>query len=1059
MRIRAQLTETEHREQLGLPPSNGGSRGGGGSNGSHGSNGLKIDLAGLKQLADAPAGEVFEVGIVGSAQDLAHQLQSDCRRGLSDSDEEDRAMRINAFGANRLAEREEVSFGALVLEALEDVTVIVLLISGVVSTALGLTLEGQSGDSWIEGAAIMAAVAVVVLVTAVNNYQKEQQFRALNQINEDVKVRVVRSGQERSVSTYDLLVGDVLLVDTGDILPADGFLFESSNLRLDESHLTGEADDVLKDAETAPVLFSGSRVLEGLGRCLVIAVGPNSAQGRISGMVAGVETSGDELRQQTQLQKKLEVLAAQIGYVGLGAAGLSLTGMAVPFTYSTFFVQQQPWRWEFASEYLHMLVQAITILVVAVPEGLPLAVTIALAFSVKRMLADHNLVRHLSAAETMGCATTICTDKTGTLTQNEMVVVRMWLAGQEFDNLQYLTNKGITSSSIDGRDPLSLDPRLHSLLLNSLALNTTASIEAGKSDVVKVGNRTECALLQLCNGLGGSYARLRSAHELVRRYPFSSDRKRMSSLTYNPGESLDGLMCARLFVKGAAEMVLDLCTQQVGPDSSVQLMDDADKEALLSAARSSGLRMLAIAYRDVFLPFQTDANRDEFSAAQLERELTLVAIIGIEDPLREEVPAAIEACHRAGISVRMLTGDNATTGCSIAQQCGILPDGCEQLLAADHPDVLAELRALGPAPRVAGSIDSPQHSAGSSQGVGHSGEKYLVMDGPDFRRAVLDGEDKIRQDVFDLVWSRLRVLARCSPADKYTIVQGLQNNPEEVVAVTGDGTNDAPALRLADVGFAMNDGTSIAKDASDILLMDNNFASIVSAVKWGRNVYAGIARFLQFQLTINGVAIITAVGGALALQESPLTAVQMLWVNLIMDSLASLSLATDSPTDDLLDLKPYRNDEPLISQLLWRNIVGQGVFQLGLMYALVMHGDALFGVPGHSSVDGPSVHYTLVFNIFVLLQLFNQVNARKIYGEPDVLQGLGDNKLFMYILGGELALQAIIVQFGGDAFGTRPLTLPQWGACLGFGALSLLVRRVILLMGGSPSQQSARKAE
>jgi len=1050
---------------------------------------FKIDREGCKKLAGLPAVEIFVAGIVSNAQDLAHQLATDPRRGLPWQNDVDAQVRAEVFGTNRVKDRKRVSFWALVWEALEDPTVRVLFVSGVLAIALGQVLEAGA-DSWIEGAAIIAAVLVVTLVTAVQNFQKEQQFRQLNQINEDIKVRVVRGGQERTISTYDLLVGDVLLIDTGDILPADGLLFESSNLRLDESHLTGESEDVLKDWEAAPVVASGSRVLEGLGRCIVLAVGEHSQQGIIAAMVAGVEEGDDDLRAKTQLQQKLDTLATQIGYVGLAAAGLSFAGMAIPFTWNTFVVQRAAWDWAFATDYLHMVIQAITILVVAIPEGLPLAVTIALAFSVKRMLADNNLVRHLSAAETMGCATTICTDKTGTLTTNEMTVRRMWLAGHEFDNLHFLSNPG---SSIEGRDPLDLDPRLHGILMHGLALNSTAGLEYGGDNagkLVKVGNRTECALLELCVALGGSYTRIRAGHDLVRRFPFSSDRKRMSSLTFSPGGSLDGMMCTRLHVKGAAEIILDLCTQQVEPDSSVRRLEEEDKAAILHSVKSSGLRMLALAYRDVLLPFQTEENGDEFSAPQLERDLTLLAIIGIEDPMRQEVPAAIEACHRAGISVRMLTGDNRTTGSSIARQCGILPPGSSVLEATDQGHLLEELRALGP-PRPEHTAHlTPQGSVLSSSVLGGkgnlpsslslvsqygsdsdtpdgaepipgAGEKWLVMDGPQFRQAVLDGGGRIRQDVFDLLWPRLRVLARCSPADKFTIVQGLQNNPHEIVAVTGDGTNDAPALRLADVGFAMNDGTSIAKDASDILLMDNNFASIVQAVKWGRNVYAGVARFLQFQLTINAVAIATAVGGALALQESPLTAVQMLWVNLIMDSLASLSLATDSPTDELLDLKPYRGDEPLISPLLWRNIIGQGVFQLSIMYSLVQYGDVIFNVPNHSVTGGdPSVHYTLVFNIFVMLQLFNQVNARKIYGEEDVMQGVLSNKLFVYILTAELALQALIVQFGGDAFGTRPLNLAQWAACIGFGALGLFVRKALLMLpGGRPTKDELPAVE
>ena len=378
--------------------------------------------------------------------------------------------------------------------------------------------------------------------------------------------------------------------------------------------------------------------------------------------------------------------------------------------------------------------------------------------------------------------------------------------------------------------------------------------------------------------------------------------------------------------------------------------------------------------------------------------MTLVALVGISDPIRPEVPGAIAQCHRAGIDVKMLTGDNAVTAAAIAAQCGILLPGFRR--------------------------------AGA--------DEYAVMEGPQFRAAVLDAEGRVRRDAFLEVWPRMRVLARCTPADKYTIVTAVRG-------FTGDGTNDAPALSAANVGFAMNSGTQVAKEAADIILMDDNFASTVSAALWGRNVYANVARFLQFQLTINAVAVLTAVGGALTSAESPLSAVQMLWVNLIMDSLASLALATEPPTDDLLDLPPYSQDHQFVDPAtpMLKHILGQAVYQLGVVAWLLVAAPGVLGVPAHVPGAGASVHHTLVFNAFVLMQLFNQANARKIADSAGVWEGLCGASLFQIVLASELALQLGIVEWGGEAFSTQPLTAEQWAVCAGFGAGGLALREVL----------------
>ncbi|KAF0697930.1 Aste57867_11427 [Aphanomyces stellatus] len=985
----------------------------------------------LVQLVETPKEDATKALLaLGGLDGIATALGVRCDQGLDDTDATDLATRQTMYGRNYIEPDKPTSILELMWEAWQDMTIMILTAAGLASLVLGLTIGHDTSTDWIEGVSILFAVFIVTFVTAINDYQKEQQFRALNAVKEDEKIKVIRNGVPAEVSKFNLVVGDIVRVDLGDIIPADGIVFDVSDLSLDESAMTGESFLIKKGLHESPFLLSGTKVMEGIGKMLVICVGENAQAGIIAKLIRGggsdkaapeaasmepsaavdpatikVESmgkadggkgdakpddDGDDVV--SPLQGKLDKLTVLIGKLGMAMAILVFVALSIRFSIQEFAIDGKPWSKSCLDQYLNFFIVAITVLVVAIPEGLPLAVTIALAFSVKKMLKDNNLVRHLDACETMGSATTICSDKTGTLTTNRMTVVQCHIGSQDFSSPSSLRLQASSTTK--------------DILTTSICVNSTAEILPPKrvgAQPEHTGSKTECALLQFAADLGIAYADVRKQSQVVRMMTFCSAKKRMSVVV-----PLSESKC-RIFTKGASEIVLGLCTSQLLLDGVTVPLTVSDKKQVnlfvIAKYASQAYRTLCLAYRDV------DATADEvktWSDDAIETDLTCICIVGIEDPVREEVPEAIRQCNKAGIVVRMVTGDNIATAKSIALKCGIV---------------------------------SP-------------GDGSLVMEGTVFRKRVLDARGKIKQAEFDQIWPMLRVLARSSPKDKYTLVSGLINSNvaphgPQVVAVTGDGTNDAPALKRADVGFAMGIcGTAVAKDASDIILMDDNFNSIVNAVKWGRNVYDSISKFLQFQLTVNMVAITTAVIGAIALNESPLTAIQLLWVNLIMDTFASLALATEAPTPALLDRKPYPRDIALLSPKMVKHILCQSVFQLIVVLVLVFKGDVLFDIPSGRFTDQnlplgarnpPSQHYTIVFNTFVFLQLFNELNARKIHDEINIFEGIAGNHIFLAISAFQVAAQVVICQLGGRAFGCASLTTAQFFITVGLGALSLPV--------------------
>uniref|UniRef100_A0A8C9N9B9 Calcium-transporting ATPase n=1 Tax=Serinus canaria TaxID=9135 RepID=A0A8C9N9B9_SERCA len=928
----------------------------------------------------------------------------------------DLEKRRQVFGQNFIPPKKAKTFLQLVWEALQDVTLIILEIAAIISLGLsfyhppggdnelcgqssgGVEDEGESQAGWIEGAAILFSVIIVVLVTAFNDWSKEKQFRGLqSRIEQEQKFTVIRKGQVIQIPVAEIVVGDIAQIKYGDLLPADGILIQGNDLKIDESSLTGESDQVKKSMDKDPMLLSGTHVMEGSGRMVVTAVGINSQTGIIFTLLGagegdeekkvkkaktqdgvaleiqplksqeGVENEEKEKKkvkvpkkEKSVLQGKLTRLAVQIGKAGLIMSAITVIILVLYFVIDTFGVQKRPWLAECTPIYIQYFVKffiiGVTVLVVAVPEGLPLAVTISLAYSVKKMMKDNNLVRHLDACETMGNATAICSDKTGTLTMNRMTVVQAYVGDTHYRQIP---------------DPEAILPKILDLIVHGVAINsayTSKILPPEKEGGLprQVGNKTECALLGFVLDLKQDYQAVRNEvpeEKLYKVYTFNSVRKSMSTVLRNSGGGF------RMYSKGASEIILRKCTKILDKNGEPRVFKVKDRDEMVKKViepmACHGLRTICLAFRD----FPADAEPDWDSENEILSDLTCIAVVGIEDPVRPEVPDAILKCQRAGITVRMVTGDNINTARAIATKCGILLPG----------------------------------------------EDFLCLEGKEFNRLIRNEKGEFSQ---------------LDPG----IIDSTVGDQRQVVAVTGDGTNDGPALKKADVGFAMGiAGTDVAKEASDIILTDDNFTSIVKAVMW-------------FQLTVNVVAVIVAFTGACITQDSPLKAVQMLWVNLIMDTFASLALATEPPSESLLLRKPYGRNKPLISRTMMKNILGHAVYQLTIIFTLLFAGEKFFDIdsgrnaPLHSP---PTEHYTIVFNTFVMMQLFNEINARKIHGERNVFEAIYRNPIFCTVVLGTFFAQIIIVEFGGKPFSCSGLTLSQWFWCIFIGVGELLWGQLI----------------
>ncbi|KAL0343497.1 UNVERIFIED_CONTAM: Calcium-transporting ATPase 2, plasma membrane-type [Sesamum angustifolium] len=705
-----------------------------------------------------------------------------------------------------------------------------------------------------------------------------------------------------------------------------------------------------------PFLLSGTKVQDGSCKMLVTTVGMRTQWGKL---MATLSEGGDD---ETPLQVKLNGVATIIGKIGLFFAVVTFAVLVQKIITRKWQAgTTTKWSGDDALELLEYFAIAVTIVVVAVPEGLPLAVTLSLAFAMKKMMNDKALVRHLAACETMGSATNICSDKTGTLTTNRMTVVKSCICM----NVKDLSNPDYASSLAS-----ELPQSVVKILLQSIFNNTGGEVVVRRRGKHKLlGTPTETAILEFGLLLGGDFQAERQSCKVLKIEPFNSTKKRMGVVLELPGGGV------RAHTKGASEIVLAACDKVINSDGEVVSLEEAAMNHLnttIDQLASEALRTLCLAYMELENGFSAD--KDIPSSGY-----TCIGIVGIKDPVRPGVRESVALCQSAGVTVRMVTGDNINTAKAIARECGILTnDG-------------------------------------------------IAIEGPVFRSKTLE-------ELNELI-PKIQVMARSSPLDKHTLVKHLRTTFDEVVAVTGDGTNDAPALHEADIGLAMGiSGTEVAKESADVIILDDNFSTIVTVAKWGRSVYVNIQKFVQFQLTVNVVALTVNFYSACRTGSAPLTAVQLLWVNMIMDTLGALALATEPPTDELMKRSPVGRKGNFISAVMWRNILGQSLFQFIVILFLQAYGKSFFRL--HGCPDSDLVLNTIIFNTFVFCQLFNEVNSREME-KIDVLDGILDNSVFLMVVGSTFFFQIIIIEYLGTFASTTPLTFFQWIVCIFIGFLGM----------------------
>ena len=856
-------------------------------------------------------------------------MDIDKNRRIGLTDEQVKQSR-EQHGKNVLTPPQRTSLWKLYLDKYRDPIIQILLVAAFVSLILAFIEK-----NFMETIGIFVAVFLATTVGFYFERDAAKKFNLLTALSEEQPVKVRRNGKVMEIPRHDVVVGDVVLVEVGDEVPADGELIVCNDLQINESALTGEpvAEKSLEGggdgAYPRNVILRSTMVMNGRGEFVVTAVGDATEIGKVA------KKSTEQTSVETPLHMQLDKLAKMISKVG------SVVSVAAFFIFLIHDILTNP-AWG-GKDYFYMaeivlkyFMMAVTLIVMAVPEGLPMAITLSLALNMRRMLKSNNLVRKLHACETMGAVTVICTDKTGTLTQNKMQV---------------------SALELKQGDEVLLD--------TAIALNSTAELNDGKP----IGNPTESALLLWLDAQGKDYEELRKQVNVLKQLPFSTERKMMATLAEVDGETY-------LFVKGAPEIVMKKCIiEDRMQRQSVEELDEWQHKAM---------RTLAFAYKKIEASIMRTSRTSTAEVVALldANDLQLQAIAAIADPIRPDVPAAVQECRHAGIEVKVVTGDTAATALEIGKQIGVFEDEPENI-GAD------------------GSLTSLDQQM-------ITGEQWEALSDEEAYERAKD----------------IRVMSRARPTDKQRLVAMLQKRGE-VVAVTGDGTNDAPALHYAHVGLSLGSGTSVAKEASDMTLLDDSFKSIANAVMWGRSLYRNLQRFLFFQLVVNVVALLLVLGGSVIGTEMPLTVTQILWVNLIMDTFAALALASLPPSHEVMKDKPRKASDFIINKS-----IGFGILFCGIVFFLVMF--ALLVYCERRGKGGVDVHeLTMFFTTFVMIQFWNLFNAKALMSHHTAFRHFLKDKGMILVLVLVLVGQWIIVTFGGEMFRTTPLSLHEWLLIIG----------------------------
>ncbi len=862
------------------------------------------------------------------------------------------------YGVNILTPPEKDPLWKRFLEKFGDPLIIILMIAGVLSIGIscyefwGL---GEGAGVFFEPLGIIIAILLATGLAFVFELKADKEFALLNQVNDDEPVQVIRNGNAMQIPKKDVVVGDIVILNTGEEVPADGELIEAVHLNIDESTLTGEpichktTDPAEFDKEsTFPSnhAMRGTKIMEGHGVMKVLAVGDQTENGKV------FEAAQIDDSVKTPLNEQLDGLGDLITKISYGFAAAIIVGRL-----ALYFINE-PFDWiHFITYALQTLMIAVTLVVVAVPEGLPMAVTLSLAYSMRRMLKTNNLVRKMHACETMGATTVICTDKTGTLTQNQMQIYKTNFFGQPSDEVLY----------------------------EGIAVNSTAQLDLSGEKPQVLGNPTEGALLLWLNERGVDYMALKDKTTRVEELPFSTERKYMATVV----KSASGKTI--LYVKGAPEIIFGMCKDTAG-------VTKQEIDAQLLEYQNQAMRTLGFAYQELQPGDKTIENNKVVATG-----LTFLGIVAISDPVRADVPEAVREVLDAGIKVKIVTGDTPGTAKEIGRQIGLWND----------------------------ATDTDRN----------------IITGTEFAEL---SDKELKERVGDI-----KIIARARPMDKKRLVESLQGN-NEVVAVTGDGTNDAPALKAAHVGLSMGDGTSVAKEASDITIVDNSFSSIGRAVMWGRSLYQNIQRFILFQMTVNVAACLIVLFGAFMGMQSPLTVTQMLWVNLIMDTFAAMALASLPPSASVMKEKPRSRQAFIINKPMWQSITGVGgiffLLLLGILWIFehyqVDRITDIFSFIPQTGTDGAAnltpYELSMFFTIFVFLQFWNMFNARAFETGRSAFHFKGCSGFIMIAL---LILvgQIVIVTIGGQFFNVVPLRVADWAIIIGVTSLVLWIGELVRL--------------